>query len=99
MDQVTKILGEVFKDYMPLKFESDVNVCVLAAKMGEVAKIVVEKSDLPSGSNHLRKMYNESLRHELVHLAAISVAAIESLDINELRISEENKNATQAVKY
>ncbi len=101
MDKATEILGEIFKDYNPLHTnnEPSFNVCLISMHLGEAARVVVEHGGLASGMDHLKERYMVALREELIQVAAIAVAAIETLDKVQLKKSEDNKNATQTIKY
>lgn len=56
-------------------------VCILVEEIGEVAKSVLENNAaLHDGHYNLAERYTAQIREELIQVAAVAVAAIESID-------------------
>jgi NTP pyrophosphatase (non-canonical NTP hydrolase) len=71
---------------------------ILAEEFGEVAKAVneVHFSEQPG---ELRNSWLKNYREELIQTAAVCVAAVESLDRNELKPKEDEHGATKKITY
>jgi hypothetical protein len=73
-------------------------ITILGEEFGEAAKAAYEA--MTSGPGELQKGWLNNYREELIQTAAVCVAAVESLDRNELRISEEQASGkTTSIKY